>query len=396
MTAPDDDPHHHVGNDVAARAALRYSSATTFKPEFVDKLLRRIDRIDASRECIVCHWFPKGDGAWRRSTVGGRDVAVCDRCSSLALISNLLTKQRVQSALVRSHGGKGLCQLIRQSQKDAIKELRSCITLLAINVERACGQHLYDATGRLMSLSGQLSRIQQTFRLDWYATVCNCPAHVAARVPRRSGTYTKPDPGVHDVDGLLPDPDDPTRPYNYLEIIRSFPDKIRYRGEVVDRTWLVAKLEKAKKGKALKGGKLAKANRTATAHPGLLPGGLAERAVKAATQTNAAKWQAIHQWEREHAAQHPAFAGPKKPDPIVLDDPDVDLLTKAFSRDPGDLRFYCDFCGDFHAVMKMPTGVFICAACRLDGRIQRLVPIVEAVRQGKPVKWFDHKGYPDE
>jgi hypothetical protein len=195
----------------------------------------------------------------------------------------------------------------------------------------------------------------------------------------------------------LPDPDDPTRPYNYLEIIRSFPDKVRYRGEVVDRNWLCAKLEKTKKGKPLKGGKLAKAHRTATAHPGLIPGGLAERAQKAASQTNAAKWQAIQSWEREHGAQHPAFAETKKkPDPVVLDDRDVDLLNLAFAREHGDARFYCDFCGDFHAVMKMPTGVFICAPCRLDRRVQRLLPIAEAVRQGKPVTWFDHAGYPDE
>lgn len=345
-----------VGNDVVERARLRFG-----RPQEADAA--PVDQ--HSDDCVICQFQPAYNSTWRRTTVGGNDVAVCDRCSSLAV-----------------------------SVIDYRPDLRVCLVILAMNVERAAAGHdgpggvwFFPETDIQVNTAGIGWRIARNFKTGLYASLCNCPAHVNAREPdafRKQG-FTQPLPGVPDVTGLS------------LDILRTFPEKVMYQGEVISRNWLTAKLEReyvepGKRAKPIKGGVLAKAHRKATKHPGVVPGGLSDCALKAATLANAAMWQEVHEWERENDKQHPGLAVERKPAPIVLDDADVELLNQAFSREADDARFYCDCCGDFEAVMRTPTGVFICPSCRCDSRVQRLMPIMDAVRQGKPVKWLDHIG----
>ncbi len=339
-----------VGNDVVARASLRFGRQRL--PADIRDL---VDDIERSSNCALCQFEPPYGGAWRRSTVGERNVAICHRCASLAV-----------------------------SVIEYRPDLRGCLVILAMNVERAAGGHdqgnggvWTDAEGRVLPTAVIEGKIRRNFASGLYAAACGCAAHVAAR----SGDgivkgFTKPKPGLHDVTGLP------------IEMIRTFPVKVIFEGKPIERDKLVARLEKpATNGKkaVLKGGDLPKQQRALTEAPPMVAGGLRERALAAASQANAARWQEIHRFERANKARDPSMDRPKKPDPVILSQADVDQIERVLLHPIEDERIYCRCCGVLDLGLLEVVGTLCCPDCARDPAIQRLLPVVQGIRNGTAV-----------
>lgn len=339
---------HTVGNDVVARAALRFGRQRL--PADIRDL---VDDIERSPNCALCQFEPPYGGAWRRSTVGERNVAICDRCASLAV-----------------------------SVIEYRPDLRGCLVILAMTVERASGGQEHgnggvwmDAEGRVMPTAVIEGKIRRNFAAGLYAAACGCAAHVAAR----SGDgivkgFTKPAPGLHDVTGLP------------IEMIRTFPVKVSFDGKPIERDKLVARLEKpATNGKkaVLKGGELPKRQRALTEGAPMTAGGLRESALAAASLRNAARWQEIHEWERANNARDPSMDRPKKPDPVILAHADVVLINRVLDRGHADDRPYCSVCGVFDLGMLDVEATRCCPSCAADPAVKRLLPVLQGIRTGQ-------------
>lgn len=358
-----------VGRDVVERARLRQGvvAGTAFMPEEISAA------VDGG-DCIVCGRWPSRDAPHKRSLVGGRDVAVCRICAGLA---------------------KGVC--------DYLPDLRSCLQLLACNVEHACGGRearggfVDDPEGGFpVSLDPILKALRIRFAGGFYVAACNCPAHVEARevaAGTRRGFLREDDggqaPPPFSWQRPLAKPDRPVDATQLpVSIIRTLSDKAadkpRYRGEFRHVAEIADEI-------------LAR-NRAETAYPGLKAGGLAERATMAATQRAAALWQ---RWQANMKAAANAgtlaqLVNRHRPvgELVILDDGDVALLNRILDRRSGDDRPYCDDCGQVgFDLAHVGIGRF-CSECRTSPRIPRLRPLLDAWAEGAAVTFTDDRGRP--
>lgn len=342
-----------VGNDVVDRAKLRFYRTARGTVKFQNMLRDRHGRVDGSIDCAVCHWHPRSGSSWRRSKVGGLDVAICDRCAQLAVSVN-----------------------------DYHPDLRSCLVILATNVERAAGGHdhgsggpWFDADGVRVVTSGIRRRIHDSFAHGFYAQECQCPAHVAARGPQDRAFTPPPPPGSSpDVTGLS------------LSMIRSFQEKgLTFEGKLMDRKEVVAILEER--------------NKSGTAYPGAKPGGSAERGLKLATQANARLWLEAHHWEREASQPFAGINDRSDHTVIEFDLVDLDLVIRVLDRQPGDVRAYCDWCGVVDDTVGDDGVTWCCLDCAkssnlIGSRINRLYVWLRAFRSGASISFVDPDGKP--
>lgn len=373
MTGPDDDGpdprFEHVGRDVVDRARLR---AEGDRP--TDRLGVAGDDGSAGRsdsgDCVVCGRWPSRRAPHRRSVVGGVEAAICRDCASLAV----------------SCGAD-------------VTDLRSCLGLLALNVERAAQGHdgevdpltrsggpwVDPETGAELNFDVIARAIGKNFAVGSYAAACQCPAHVEARrsvAERRrrvfddggmvapvKGDYTRPEPGLDDVTGLP------------LAILRTFPDRVIWQGEVRLRKEVVAEVSSA----------LA----VETADPGVKPGGLRQRAVAGSTQANARRWTEVHQWERKHGKPFPGIER-VGPDRVTLSAADVDTVNRVLDRRPDDFRPFCDWCGELceggSGVAERRGSTWCCETCQSSESFRRLGPLVAAILGKTGVVFLDHEG----
>ena len=346
MSVPDDDnpaalvaSFGTVGTDVVERASLRFYRTARGTVKFQNMLRDRHGRVDGSIDCAVCHWFPKRGSIWRRAKVGGMDVAICDRCAQLAVSVN-----------------------------DYHPDLRSCLVVLAMNVERASLGPWYDADGMLVATSGIHRRVHDSFAHGFYAGECQCPAHVAARGPQdRAYTAPPPDGSSPDVTGLP------------LALIRSFQEKrLTFEGERMDRREVVAIVQQR--------------NASAIAYPGTLAGVLAERALKATTQANARRWAEVHAQERATGQPFPGINDRSGRTVLQFDRADVDLVNRVLDRGEGDIDPYCDWCGVVDDSVGNDGVTWCCFDCAkasnlVGSRINRLYGWLRAVRAGEVVSY---------
>lgn len=233
-----------VGDDVVARARLRSGDLTTSVQARSDarSVAERVAALDGALECIVCGALPIGR-LHKRAIVGGRDVAICADCAALAV---------------------SICEYH--------PDLRSCVGLLALNVERAA-QGAYNGffawvdpvSGVQRDFARTARRIGFEFGRGFYAAACNCPAHSAVRQGKREPlALSVRDADVADVP---------------LAALRTFPREwpVQVEGVACTASEAVGEREVV--------------NKAETARPPLGP--LSQAALRGATQAAAAAWRRV-------------------------------------------------------------------------------------------------------